>query len=360
MAMFIGLFEIFVAFIFFLVFYCFLLHRKTQKPLLTNWPVLGMLPGLIHQLPRIYNWTAEVLEATGMTFCFKGPWLSGTNILFTVDPVNIQYILCSNFANYPKGKEFKKIFEIMGDAIFNVDSGLWEDMRNLAISSFSHPKYLEFSVTTTVSKLKQGLIPILDNAVEENIVVDLQDLCLSLEMHVEEFGDAVNGAADAIFHRHFKPVFIWKLQSWIGVGLEKKLRRGTAVIDQLLANIVSTKRVEIKSQEVDKNWKILIPIYALGRMKSVWGDDAKDFRPERWILASGRVKHEPSYKFLAFNAGPRSCLGKKLTFLQMKTVAVEIIRNYDIKIVEEHKTVPVPSVFLRMQHGLKVSVTKIV
>nr|QWK52417.1 cytochrome P450 96A3-2 [Isatis tinctoria] len=502
MAMFIGLFEIFVAFIFFLVFCCFMLHRKIQKPLLTNWPVLGMLPGLILQLPRIYNWTAEVLEATGMTFCFKGPWLSGTDILFTVDPVNIQYILSSNFANYPKGEEFKKIFEIMGDAIFNVDSGLWEDMRNLAISSFSHPKYLEFSVTTTVSKLKQGLIPILDNAVEENIVVDLQDLfqrflydtssilmtgydprCLSLEMHVEEFGDAVNGAADAIFHRHFKPVFIWKLQSWIGVGLEKKLRRGTAVVDQLLANIVSTKRVEIKSQgghnskpeamdilthymtadttkykhlkpssdkfmrdvifgfleagrdtissaltwffwllsknpeamtkirqeiykmpkfdfadldklvyldaavretlrlypsvpfnhkspakpdvlpsghRVDKNWKILIPIYALGRMKSVWGDDAEDFRPERWILASGRVKHEPSYKFLAFNAGPRSCLGKKLTFLQMKTVAVEIIRNYDIKVVEEHKTVPVPSVFLRMQHGLKVSVTKIV
>ncbi|CAH8256947.1 unnamed protein product [Arabidopsis lyrata] len=111
--------------------------------------------------------------------------------------------------------------------------------------------------------------------------------------------------------------------------------------------------------KVDENWKIVISMYALGRMKSVWGDDAEDFRPERWISYSGRLKHEPSYKFLAFNAGPRACLGKKLTFLQMKTVAAEIIRNYDIKVVEGHKTEPVPSVLFRMQHGLKVNITKI-
>lgn len=41
----------------------------------------------------------------------------------------------------------------------------------------------------------------------------------------------------------------------------------------------------------------------------------------------------------------------------MKAVAVEILRNYDIKVVKGHKTVPVPSVILRMQHGLKGNVT---
>lgn len=43
----------------------------------------------------------------------------------------------------------------------------------------------------------------------------------------------------------------------------------------------------------------------------------------------------------------------------MKIVAVEIIRNYDIKVVDGHKTEPVPSILLRMKRGLKVKVTRI-
>ncbi|AAC27155.1 Similar to cytochrome P450 gb/X90458 from A. thaliana [Arabidopsis thaliana] len=503
MAIVIGLLEIFTAFVFFIFFQCLLLHKKTPKPLLTNWPALGMLPGLLLQVPRIYDWITEVLEATDMTFCFKGPCLSGMDILLTVDPVNIHYILSSNFANYPKGMEFKKIFEVVGDSIFNVDSGLWEDMRNSSHAIFSNQDFQMFWVSTSVRKLRQGLVPILENAADKNILVDLQDLfqrflfdtslilmtgydpkCLSVEMPKVEFGDAVDGVSDGVFYRHVKPVFLWRLQYLIGVGVEKRLKRGLAVFDQLLEKIITAKREEINSHgthhpsrgeaidvltyymtmdttkykylepsddrfikdtilgfliaardttssaltwffwlmsknpeainkirqevnkkmprfdpadleklvylhgavcetlrlyppvpfnhkspakpdvlpsghRVDEKWKIVISMYALGRMKSVWGDDAEDFRPERWISDSGRLKHEPSYKFLAFNAGPRACLGKKLTFLQMKTVAAEIIRNYDIKVVEGHKTEPVPSVLFRMQHGLKVNITRI-
>jgi len=42
----------------------------------------------------------------------------------------------------------------------------------------------------------------------------------------------------------------------------------------------------------------------------------------------------------------------------MKTVAVKIIQNYEIKVVEGHKIEPVPSIILHMKHGLKVTVTK--
>ncbi|RID44862.1 hypothetical protein BRARA_I01627 [Brassica rapa] len=104
--------------------------------------------------------------------------------------------------------------------------------------------------------------------------------------------------------------------------------------------------------------KIVICIYALGRMRSVWGEDASEFKPERWISENGGLKHEPSSKFLVFSAGPRTCLGKQLALLQMKMVAVEIIQNYDFKVVDSQKIEPVPSVILRIKHGLKVTVNK--
>jgi hypothetical protein len=41
-------------------------------------------------------------------------------------------------------------------------------------------------------------------------------------------------------------------------------------------------------------------IYAMGRMTYLWGEDAEDFRPERWI-ANGVFQQESPYKFVSFN-----------------------------------------------------------
>jgi cytochrome P450 len=56
---------------------------------------------------------------------------------------------------------------------------------------------------------------------------------------------------------------------------------------------------------------ILVSIYAIGRMESVWGKDCHEFRPERWLSEDGtRLQYAPSCKILAFNSGPRMCLGR--------------------------------------------------
>ncbi|KAG7585389.1 Cytochrome P450 [Arabidopsis thaliana x Arabidopsis arenosa] len=493
-----GLLELFVAFLFSLVFLftCFFLHKKPRgQPILKNWPFLGMLPGMLPQIPRIYDWTVEVLEASNLTFYFKGPWLSGTDMLFTADPRNINHILSSNFGNYPKGPEFKKIFDVLGEGILTVDLELWEDLRKSNHAMFHNQDFLELSLSSNKSKLKEGLVPFLDNAAHENIIIDLQDvfmrfmfdtssilmtgydpMSLSIEMLEVEFGEAADIGEEAIYYRHFKPVMLWRLQNWLGIGLERKMRTALATVNRMFAKIISTRRREEISREktepskdaltyymnvdttkykllkpkndtfirdvifslvlagrdttssaltwffwllskhpqvmakirheintkydpadleklvylhaalsesmrlypplpfnhkapakpdvlpsghkVEPESKIVICIYALGRMRSVWGEDASDFKPERWISDNGGLRHEPSYKYVAFNSGPRTCLGKHLALLQMKIVALEIIKNYDFKVIEGHKIEAIPSILLRMKHGLKVTVTK--
>ncbi|KAJ8419931.1 hypothetical protein Cgig2_016370 [Carnegiea gigantea] len=108
--------------------------------------------------------------------------------------------------------------------------------------------------------------------------------------------------------------------------------------------------------QVDSSMQIILHIYAMGRMKSIWGEDCHEFKPERWISNKGSIKHEPSHKFLAFNAGPRTCLGKHMSLIQMKATAIAIISNYDIQPIEGHVVVPDSSVILRMKHGFKVKV----
>ncbi|KAJ4890833.1 hypothetical protein Rs2_30581 [Raphanus sativus] len=507
----ISLLDVFIAFLIFILFH-FLIHKKTHKIFPRNWPVLGMLPGVLLKLHKINGYLVEVLEVSNLTFVFKGPWFSGMNMLITADPANVQHVFSSNFSNYDKGSEFKEMFDFLGEGIFTADSKLWEEMRRSSMVMLSHQGFQSFSLKTIASKIKNGLVPVLDHFAKENMVFDLQDVfqrlafdvtltlvtgydsnSLSIEMPKNEYAKAMDDAEEVVVVRHVKPIFLWKLQNWLGLGEEKKMTQANAAFDRSCAKYISAKREEIMSQKihqhsiigenahdedllkfymnldtskyellnpkddsflkdiiksfmlagrdaiattltwffwllsnnpealtkirqeintylprssdksldqdklskmvylhgalcealrlyapipferkspiqkdvlpsghkVDAKWKILFSVYALGRMKAVWGEDASEFKPERWISErNGGLKHEPSFKFFVFNSGPRNCLGKKLSFLQMKIVAAEIIQNYDIKVVEGHKIEPASSIVLHMKHGLKVEVAK--
>ncbi|KAK8952197.1 Cytochrome P450 86A2 [Platanthera zijinensis] len=101
---------------------------------------------------------------------------------------------------------------------------------------------------------------------------------------------------------------------------------------------------------------ITYSIYSVGRMKSVWGDDCLKFRPERWLSGDGR-RYEPpedSFKFVAFNAGPRMCLGKDLAYLQMKSVAASALLRYRFTVAPGHRIEQKMSLTLFMKYGLRV------
>lgn len=98
-------------------------------------------------------------------------------------------------------------------------------------------------------------------------------------------------------------------------------------------------------------------IYSAGRMRSTWGEDCMEFRPERWLSLDGTkfVQHDP-FKFVAFNAGPRICLGKDLAYLQMKSIASAVLLNHRLEVVPGHQVEQKMSLTLFMKNGLKVNV----
>ncbi|XP_074272858.1 cytochrome P450 86A2 [Silene latifolia] len=98
-------------------------------------------------------------------------------------------------------------------------------------------------------------------------------------------------------------------------------------------------------------------IYSAGRMQSTWGDDCLEFKPERWLSPDGKkfTMHD-QFKFVAFNAGPRICLGKDLAYLQMKSVAASILLRHRLSVAPGHKVEQKMSLTLFMKYGLKVVV----
>uniref|UniRef100_A0A803KYY3 Cytochrome P450 704C1-like n=1 Tax=Chenopodium quinoa TaxID=63459 RepID=A0A803KYY3_CHEQI len=90
---------------------------------------------------------------------------------------------------------------------------------------------------------------------------------------------------------------------------------------------------------VNKGDTVAYQPYAMGRMSYIWGDDAEDFRPERWLSKDGIFQPENPFKFTAFQAGPRICLGKEFAYRQMKIIAAVLLSSFIFKLGDEKSTV---------------------
>ncbi|WOL19631.1 hypothetical protein Cni_G28433 [Canna indica] len=99
-------------------------------------------------------------------------------------------------------------------------------------------------------------------------------------------------------------------------------------------------------------------IYSVGRMETIWGNDCREFRPERWLSAEGD-RFEPAkdlYQFAAFNGEPRTCLGKDLAYLQMKSIALAVLLRHRLELVSGHRVQQKMSLTLFMKNELRVYV----
>lgn len=75
---------------------------------------------------------------------------------------------------------------------------------------------------------------------------------------------------------------------------------------------------------IRKNQPVCYSAYIMHRRKELWGDDADDFRPERWV---GR---KSGWEYLPFNGGPRVCLGQQFALTEAAYVVTRILQRFDM------------------------------
>ncbi|RLN31317.1 hypothetical protein BBI17_002268 [Phytophthora kernoviae] len=67
--------------------------------------------------------------------------------------------------------------------------------------------------------------------------------------------------------------------------------------------------------------------HASALLPSVWGPDATEFKPERFLDENDKLIDLPPFKFIAFSAGPRKCVGQKLAMIEMKVVTACLVQQ---------------------------------
>lgn len=74
---------------------------------------------------------------------------------------------------------------------------------------------------------------------------------------------------------------------------------------------------------VPKGTQVDYSVHVMHRRKDLWGPDAREFKPERW------VGKKAGWEFLPFNGGPRICLGQQFALTEAGYVIVRLLQRFD-------------------------------
>lgn len=74
---------------------------------------------------------------------------------------------------------------------------------------------------------------------------------------------------------------------------------------------------------------VLPNIYATHRRKDIYGDDALQFKPERWFDRKGGNKTFAPHEFMPFGGGRRACVGMGQAKQQLRIIFSELARRVD-------------------------------
>ncbi|PCH44271.1 cytochrome P450 monooxygenase [Wolfiporia cocos MD-104 SS10] len=165
-----------------------------------------------------------------------------------------------------------------------------------------------------------------DQRVQAKLQAELDEALKSIDSAVAPY-DAVKNLPylDAVINEGLR------LHATIGAGLPRVVPEGGLTV--------------LGHTFKEGTW-VSVPVYHLHRDESIWGENASEFYPERWIEASGDRKKAMLDAFAPFSMGPRSCIGRNLALMQLHIVLSTLFHRFDF-VLESDDPLPVQDSFVR-------------
>ncbi|KAL0376699.1 UNVERIFIED_CONTAM: cytochrome [Sesamum calycinum] len=107
-----------------------------------------------------------------------------------------------------------------------------------------------------------------------------------------------------------------------------------------------------------KGAMIMMPIILLHRNPKIWGDDALEFKPERF--AEGVLKAASGHAaFVPFGWGLRTCIGANLSAIEAKVFTALFVRRFSFELAPTYVHAPSVAILLQPQYGIPLTLRKL-
>ncbi|KAF8845919.1 cytochrome P450 [Paxillus ammoniavirescens] len=107
-----------------------------------------------------------------------------------------------------------------------------------------------------------------------------------------------------------------------------------------LSQPITTESGEVINKvPVPEGTPIVVSIAAYNRNTEVWGEDAHEFNPDRWLEGVANEKRAVSIgvyaNLLTFLCGPRACIGWRFAVIEMQAFLVEVVGKFEFEMTNK-------------------------
>eukprot|EP00759_Apiculatamorpha_spiralis_P033903 PhF_6_TR35026/c0_g1_i1/m.51028/K20495/CYP704B1; long-chain fatty acid omega-monooxygenase len=239
-----------------------------------KYPLLGNLPQVVANYPRIHDWVYEmfVKENKRTALLLLGP----ERLWGTTDRDNVEHILKNKYKDYHAGKGIRGdcLRDLLGRGIFLADGKDWEEQRKTTSREFNANRFRNYMTQVFVDHT-QTLCDVLAKHVassSSSTPIDLSakffQLTLDAFGHIafgvdlgglrgapQPFAAAFDNAQERAVQRILKSYWIlWRVAKALGLGSEANMTKWLNECNTFVSGLIEKRRKEPKeelSEQVD-------------------------------------------------------------------------------------------------------------
>lgn len=122
------------------------------------------------------------------------------------------------------------------------------------------------------------------------------------------------------------------------------------------------RNTSILDQFIPQGTQIILVPWAINRSPHLWGPDASDFVPDRWINMDGKPNNtggaKSNYSQITFLHGPRSCIGEKFAKAELRCIVAAFVGAFSIEPARwDRPAIPAGVVTTKPRDGMNLRLT---